>query len=415
MKILLCHNYYQQAGGEDQAFADKRWLLESQGHEVRELTVSNHTIGGMSRLDLAASTLWNRRSYRAVFDAVARYQVDVVDFMNTFPLLSPSAYYAARRAGAAVVQEVQNFRFFCAGAYFMRDGAVCEDCLGKQFAWPAIQHGCYRGSRTATAMVATLQASHRVTRTYQRAVDAFIAMTNFSRDKFIEGGLDAERIFVKPNFVTPDPGLESGSGGYAIFVGRLSPEKGIHTLLSAWQQLATPYPLKIVGDGPLTDLVRAASLDDPNLQWLGRRPLTEVLQLIGGASFLMLPSLWYEGLPKTLLESFAKGTPVIASDLGAMSEVVDNGRNGVRFSPGNAAELAGHAQRLLLERPRLEAMRRAARESYLSLYTPEVNYPQLMSVYSAALRRRHGVAYSADWLPQGMRQPHAEAVGAAKV
>lgn len=390
MKILFVHNYYQQPGGEDQAFADQVWLLERHGHEVLQYTVHNDAVEDMNRLALAGRTLWNPQSYRELRALVQREQVDLMHCMNTFPLISPAAYYAARAAGAAVVQEVQNYRLFCPGAFFMHDGRVCTDCLGKCVPWPAVRHRCYRGSRAATGVVTSLLTAHRLAGSWQRKVDRYIAVTQFSRAKFIEGGLPAERIAVKPNFVHPDPRAGSGQGGYAIFVGRLSPEKGLDTLLSAWQRLPQSYPLKIVGDGPLAERVQAAAADNQAIEWLGRQPLERVCELVGEAACLVFPSLWYEGLPKTILESFAKGTPVVASNLGAMSEVIVDGHNGVHFTPGDADDLATKLTPLLLPggaNGPLSTMRRAARASFEQHYTPEVNYPQLLAIYQAALAR----------------------------
>ncbi|MFA9478264.1 glycosyltransferase family 4 protein [Phycisphaerales bacterium AB-hyl4] len=391
MKILFVHNYYQQPGGEDQAFADQAWLLERHGHDVRQYTVHNDAVDGMNRLALAGRTLWNRQTYRELRALIQRERIELVHCMNTFPLISPAAYYAAHAAGAAVVQEVQNYRLFCPGAFFMRDGRVCTDCLGKRVPWPAVRHRCYRDSRAATGVVATLLTSHRLAGSWQRKVDRYIAVTQFSRHKFMEGGLPADRIAVKPNFVHPDPGPGDGLGGYAIFVGRLSPEKGLETLLSAWEQLPGNYPLKIVGDGPLAERVQAAATRNPAIQWLGRQPLERVCELVGQATCLVFPSLWYEGLPKTILESFAKGTPVVASNLGAMSEVIEDGYNGVHFTPGDASELAAKLMPLLLANDgdhTLRTMRRAARDAFEQHYTPEVNYPQLLAIYEAALARQ---------------------------
>jgi hypothetical protein len=205
VKILLAHNFYQQPGGEDQVFADEGALLESRGHEVLRYTLHNDSIKGEGKLQLAANTIWNRGVYREVRDLVSREKVTVVHFHNTFPQISPAAYHAARAGGAAVVQGVPNYRLMCPDAVFMRDGRVCEDCLGKFFAWPGVLHKCYRGSRAITAVTAAMLTTHKILGTWSKAVDAYLALTHFVRQKLIEGGFPAGKIEVKGNFVNPDP------------------------------------------------------------------------------------------------------------------------------------------------------------------------------------------------------------------
>ena len=383
MRILVCHNFYQQPGGEDQVFADETALLESHGHAVTRYTVHNDAVAGTGRLALLGKTLWNRSVAREIGDVVRRERPEVVHFHNTFPLISPAAYYAARKAGAAVVQTLHNYRLLCPGAMFLRDGAVCESCLGRA-PIPAIVHKCYRGSRAATAATAAMLMSHRMLATYRTRVDAYVALTEFGREKFIAGGLPAEKVVVKPNFVSPDPGAGEGRGGYAVFVGRLAPGKGLETLIEAWTKHSPGVPLKVLGDGPLADLVAA-----PGVERLGRRPMPEVYEAIGNASLLVMPSVWYEGLPKTLIESFAKGTPVVASKLGALAEAVSYGRTGLHFAPGDAADLARHVRRLTSDPATLAAMRRECRLEYETRYTAAQNYRMLSDVYRGALERRH--------------------------
>jgi glycosyltransferase involved in cell wall biosynthesis len=231
-------------------------------------------------------------------------------------------------------------------------------------------------------------AAHHALGTWRHAVDLYIALTPFSRDKFIAGGLPAEKIVVKPHFLDPDPGPGRGTGGYGVFVGRLSPEKGLMTLLEAWKKLAAPVRLKIVGDGPMAGIVQSAASRDSRLEWLGNKPRDEVDALIGEALFLVMPSNWYETFGRVIIEAFAKGTPVLASRLGAMADLVDHGRTGLLFEPGDSAELAANVERLLddpLERVRL---RQAARKEYEEKYTARSNYQMLIDSYEAALARR---------------------------
>jgi glycosyltransferase involved in cell wall biosynthesis len=285
-----------------------------------------------------------------------------------------------------VVQSLHNYRLLCPNALFLRDGHVCEDCLGKTLAWPAIQHGCYRGSRAATGVLAGTLALHRLKGTWIHKVDRYIALTEFAREKLIAGGLPADQIAVKPNFVPSSPSPGNGEGQFALFVGRLSAEKGTQVLLEAWRHLQQAVPLKIVGGGPQADLVRQAAAADRRIEWLGRRTPEGVLELMSQALVLIIPSICYEVCPKSLLESLAVGTPVLASRLGALAELVEDGRTGRHFTPGDPHDLADQLQRMLANRYALEAMRRAAREEFLQKYTAERNYQLLIEIYQSVVR-----------------------------
>ncbi|MEO0770178.1 MAG: glycosyltransferase, partial [Cyanobacteria bacterium J06649_4] len=208
---------------------------------------------------------------------------------------------------------------------------------------------------------------------------------HFARNKFIEGGMPAEKIVVKPNFVNPDPGDTAGNGQYALYVGRLSVEKGLDTLLAAWQQVAQPMKLKIVGDGPLSDYVKQAAKANPNIEWLGRRPMPEVHALMGEAAFLIFPSKWYETFGRVAVEAFAKGTPVVASNIGAIAELIDDKRTGRLFQPGDARDLATKVDWMCTHPAELAEMHQAARSEYKQKYTASVNYVQLMEIYASVL------------------------------
>ncbi len=387
MNVLVAHNFYQVRGGEDQVYQDVADLLESHGHRVTRFAVHNDDLSGRGKLSMAKMTVWNGTIARQVREIVERDKIDVAHFINTFPQISPAAYYAARRGGAAVVQEVQNFRLICPAALFLRDGKVCEDCLGKAVPWPAIKHSCYRESKSASAVVATMLSTHRLLGTYRKSVDAYIASTEFGRAKFVEGGLPADKFYVKPNFVSPDPGAAPGGGRFALFVGRLSKEKGIDVMLRAWEQ-CPDVKLKIVGDGPMAEQVKAAAARLPNIEWLGRLPVGQVMQTMGEAGALIFPSVWYEGLPKTIIESLAKGTPIIASKIGAMIELIDHGRMGLHVPPGDADALAAAVRSLFADPAKLAAMRTAARAEFLAKFTAEANYPRLMTIYENAQANR---------------------------
>ena len=386
MRILLCHNFYCEPGGEDQVFADEGWLMESHGHEVVRYTRHNDEVEQMGRWQAARKTLGNRQTRDEVRRLIRQERPDVLHCHNTFPLISPSIYQAANEAGVPVVQTLHNYRLFCPSASFLRNGRPCEDCLGKLLPWPGIVHACYRGNRAATAVVAAMLAVHHLRGTWVRRVRQFIALSEFSRGKFIEGGLPAAKVAVKANFMRHDPGCGSGAGNYAVFAGRLAPEKGVETLLAAWRRLKRPLPLKIVGDGPLADHVRTAAADS-TVEFLGRRQPGEVVSLLGEAQCLVLPSVCYENCPKTLIEAYSRGTPVVASRLGAMGEMVEHGRTGMLFAAGDAEDLAHTIDGLTADTAALPSMRWAARSCYERRYSCEGNYTALMEIYRRALGR----------------------------
>jgi glycosyltransferase involved in cell wall biosynthesis len=381
MRILLVHNYYQIRGGEDESYEAETRLLRQMGHEVEVYEEKNDRLPAINPIDLAAKTIWSNSSYRSVREKLQGQKYDLLHVQNFFPLISPSVYYAAKAEGIPVVQSLRNYRLLCPNALFFRDGGVCEDCVGQPIPWAGVVHGCYRQSQIASAGVATMLTVHRLLRTWMEMVDTYITLTQFAKDKFVQGGLPADKIAVKPNFVDPDPGMGNGTGGYALYVGRLSVEKGIDTLLAAWEKLSVKMPLKIVGDGPLAEEVMAAAARSPQIEWLGRRPTSEVYDLMGSAMLLIFPSKWYETFGRVAVEAFAKGTPVVGANLGAIAELIETGRTGLLFRPGDADDLAAKIEWAIAHPQQLASMRQQARLEFEAKYTAQPNYHQLMEIY----------------------------------
>lgn len=381
MKILAVHNRYVQAGGEDEVFAAETALLESHGHRVIRHVDDNDRIVDMGRLRLAGRTIWNREAARDLAAVLRRERPDVAHFHNTFPLISPAAYWTAHEAGVPVVQTLHNYRLICANAQLYRNGRACESCVGRALPWPGVVHGCYRHGRAATAVVAGMLGTHRAFGTWSRRVDRYIALTEFARGKFVEGGLPAARIRVKPNFLTDDPGPGTGAGGYVLFVGRLAGEKGIDTLAAAWDRLAGDVRLKVVGQGDLAPVVEALAARDSRVEVLGRRSRAEVNALMQEALVLAVPSRWYEGFPLVVVEALAAGLPVIASDHGGLVEAVRHGETGWRVPPGDPDALAHAVARAAADPAALVPMRRAARADFEARYTADRNYRLLMDIY----------------------------------
>ncbi|MGE3844882.1 MAG: glycosyltransferase [Vicinamibacterales bacterium] len=385
LKVLLCHSYYQQRGGEDESFEAEAALLEARGHDVVRFTRHNDALSQMPALEAARLTFWNSAIHHDLGRTIARERPDVMHCTNTFPLISPSAHYAAAAAGVPVVQSLRNFRLLCPGAFFLRDGHICEDCALKPVAWPGVQHRCYRNSRAATAVVALAMAAQRTMQAWRQPVALYFTPSAFARSRFLAAGFPANRVAVKPNFVAPDPGIGPG-GDAVVFVGRLSAEKGVATLLSAWQRLAEPIPLQVIGEGPLADDVRAAAQTDARIQYLGRRPLTEVLHVLGHARAVVVPSIWYETFGRTVIEAFARGTPVVASRVGSLQELVDHGRTGLLAATGDADDLASSVRWLVQHPDEVGRMRAEARREYETRYTADTNYALLTGLYERARR-----------------------------
>jgi glycosyltransferase involved in cell wall biosynthesis len=387
MRVLHIHNYYQQPGGEEQVFVAEGALLEAHGHRVIRYTLHNNRVTGMTRPALARKTIWNQSTYRDLRALIRKERPQVAHFHNTFPIISPAAYFAAQAEGVPTIQTLHNYRLLCPDALFFRDGRVCEDCLGKAIPWPGILHACYRGSRSSSGAVAAMLTAHRALGTWDRKVDMYITLTEFTRQKFIQGGLPAEKIMVKPNFVYPDPDPGAGRGRYALFVGRLAREKGVDTMLGAWSMIKEKVPLKIVGDGPLGPKVARAAQSFAEVEWLGGQARDQVLKLMKDARILVFPSVWYEGFPTVIAEAYAVGLPVIASNIGNMSSLIYHGRTGLHFRPGDPKDLAVSVKWILAHPATLESMRREARAEYEAKYTAKRNYELLVAIYQALLRR----------------------------
>lgn len=385
MKIVLVHNQYQSPGGEDVVFAQELKLLERAGHQVVLYQRSNQELEQHSfaqRLALPKNIISAGDSKRELARLLVSEKPQLVHIHNTFVMVSPSIYTACQEANIPVIQTLHNYRLLCPAASLFRDGRVCEECIQHNL-WRSVRYGCYRDSRWSTSAVALMLAVHRNQHTWDRKVNTYIALTEFARQKFVEGGLPADRIFVKPNFVHPDPGMRVGSRDYAVYAGRLSPEKGVSTLMAAWERLRDRPKLLIIGDGPerqrLESQVAERGLKD--VSFLGHLTREETIATIGKARCLVVPSECYETFLLAIIEAFACGTPVICSRMGAMEEIVSDRRFGLHFTGGDSADLAAKVEWAWGHPDEMQVMGQQARREYEAKYTAERNYDILESIY----------------------------------
>ncbi len=391
MRILLAHNYYLQSGGEDTVFESDNSLLRSQGHEVVEYIERNTQIASMRQLSVASSTIWSRSSYEKMRSEIERFKPNIVQFYNTFPLISPSAYYACKTFEVPIVQYLFNPRLMCPAASLYRDGHLCTDCIGKLFPWPGVMHGCYHHSRIQTFVVASMLSFHHLLKTWQEVVDIYLSATDFYRNLYTNGGLPSEKIIIKPNYIYADPGrADQSQGEYALFVGRLDLEKGVKTLLDAWKSLK--IPLKIRGSGQLDQFMRDIVFQNNmmNVEFIERLEKDQLIELRSKARFLIWPSEgYYETFGLAAVECFAQGIPVIASRIGVMTEIVEDGKTGLLFNPGDPADLAIKVQWMWDHPEECARMGQNARKEYEEKYTAERNYEMLMKIYSQVLESRN--------------------------
>jgi glycosyltransferase involved in cell wall biosynthesis len=389
MKILFVHNRYQQAGGEDNVVTAEAKLLADQGHDVELWSVDNKDLptGLTGKIKTAMATSYSSSSWAIAREELCHFQPDVVHVHNFFPQISPSIYDACLNEGVPVVQTLHNYRLICPGAMLMRAGKICEQCITGS-PYQAALYGCYRGSKLGSLVVAHMVAKHRQQGTWQHKVNRFIALTDFAKSKFVEAGFPADKISVKANFVH-DPLQETArpnptTPSFALFVGRISEEKGIKTLLKAWSSLDNQALLKVAGAGPLEALLPGKK----NIAALGRQSTEEISRLMQQAAFLVLPSEWYEGFPLVLVEAFAHGLPVLASRLGSMADIIKDGETGLLFEPGNADDLADKMKSLLDNPQQAQQLGDNARRTFLEKYTAEQNYTELMAIYEDARRQK---------------------------
>lgn len=384
-RVLQVHTRYRQAGGEDEVVAAEKRLLEDAGVEVRQVIFDNADLRESESLAgdlrLAASAIWSRSAERRVRAALAAHRPQVMHVHNTFTAASPSVYAASAAQRIPVVQTLHNYRFVCPVATAFRDGHVCTDCVGRSVPWPSVAHACIRGSRPQSLVVAATITIHRARGTFRHGIAAYLALTEFQRQLMIDGGLPAHHIRVVPNFLEPDPGPGSDSRAGLLFVGRLAPEKGIPVLLEAAR--IVPGIVRVAGTGPLIRMAEQADAAG-DVAYLGSLARSSVVEQLRQSIALVLPSVWFEGFPLVVLEAFASGTPVIASRIGSLAEVIEDGRTGLLAEPHDAADLADKIQWALDHQGEMRLMGVNARMRYETQFRGRTHLTALLEAYAWA-------------------------------
>jgi len=391
LKVLLAHCFYRSSApsGEDSVYLSEKELLESNGVDVIPLEKYNDCVNVttfMNKVKTAKNTIWSKSAYDEISQLIKHFKPDVAHFHNTFPQLSPSAYKACYDNGVPVVQTLHNYRNICPGAMLLRNGKSCELCLnGSIFPINSLMHKCYRNSISATAPLALMIANSRLNGAYKNYVTRYIALTEFAKDRFIRGGLESNKIAIKPNFLSIDSEAELVKGNYAVFVGRLSDEKGIRTLLTSWSEV-TNLKLKILGDGHLRSVLEEyAAKSGIDVEFMGFLPQKNVIKIVRKAMIQIIPSECYEGFPMSVLEAFACGTPVIASRLGSLQEIVTDGDTGVLFEAANSSDLAEKINALIKNSEKRMRISFNAKNVFDVKYSNDKNLDILMNIYNVSI------------------------------
>jgi len=392
MKILICHNYYRSSApsGEDAVAENEINLLKEQGHEVLTFTRFNDDLDDSSllkKISIAKNTIWSSPTYTELTKYLTEHKPDIVHFHSIFPQISPSAYKACYDASIPVIHTLHNFRSICPGALLQRDEKVCELCLHGSIL-NSLKYKCYRNSLLATGALTATIIYNRWIGSYTKYVTQYIALTQFSSSRMVMGKIPEKLISIKPNFLPVSPVPGEGSGNYAVYVGRLSIEKGVKTLFDAWSEI--DMKLKVIGDGPLMEELKFLPAEKlKNIEFCGYLDRQSILDIIRNASFQLVPSEWYEGFPMVLLEAFSCGTPVIGSDIGSIGEIVIEGETGMKFKPGDVESLKQTITQLTSNKALLKKMRISSRKAFDDLYSKEISYDILMSIYNKALGRTY--------------------------
>jgi len=394
LEILQVHNYYQQAGGEDKVVQNEKELLEKYGHSVWQFMKHNDCINNFQKkLEVFLTTHYSHKTKREFEQFLKKNRPDIVHVHNFFPLITPSIFDVCSSQKIPVVLTLHNYRIVDPGSLLLHNGKVDERSLTGS-AYDCVWDGVYRGSVLQTAVVAHMIEYHRKRKTWDTKVNRLIALSDFAKSKFIEGGIAENQLTIKPNFVNDYSNEISDSlpvshipSDYYVFVGRISSEKGIEMLVETWVEAKIPTPLYIIGEGPLMDKLKQKAHENNKVVWLGFQPKETTLQYIRKAKAMVFPSICYENFPMTILEAFCLGKPVIVSDRGSHAGIVKDQVTGIHFKVGNKEDLADKMMGIEQHPGILSHLEHNARKEYLEKYTPEKNYEILMNIYQNSIKQ----------------------------
>jgi glycosyltransferase involved in cell wall biosynthesis len=390
MKILLVHSAYQQFGGEDSVVKAETELLKQHGDEVRLYSRHNDEIkqfGLVQKALFFPQSIYSWKTSGELEEVVREFTPDVAFIHNVYPLISPAAYHKLHALGVPTVQVLHNFRPFCPNGFYYTQGQICEACKEGNYL-NAVSKRCYRDSRVLSGLYAATLGFNRMAGMVNK-ISGFICLTEFFRIKMREAGVPDAKLFVRPNFVEAPPlNGQKAANDYALFMGRLSPEKGLRTLLRAFEQLPQ-FKLKILGTGPmeqeLRDYIAQKSLR--NVEFLGFKSGAEKLEILNNALCLVLPSEWYENFPVTVLEAFMASKPVIASRMGGLPYIVEEGKSGLLFEAGKPEELARKIRQFVDHPDKAARMGACGRALSETKYGPQQAYNNLMKIFSQVQSR----------------------------
>jgi glycosyltransferase involved in cell wall biosynthesis len=379
--VLIVHSRYLSgpASGENSVVEDEARLLADGGHRVEVWQPRPGRVTGLGLARTGIDAIWSREAVTRVRGMLREGRPQIVHFHNLFPTISPAVLRLAAEEGAVPVMTLHNYRLMCLPGTFLRDGRICEDCIGRR-PWPGIVHRCYRNSLPGSAALALSLSVHGAIRSFDR-VALYLPVSEFVRGKYVEAGFPSERFRVKPNFAWPTARRDA-AGDHFLFVGRLSPEKGIQTLIEAWRDI--PAKLIIVGDGPDAERLRGAA--PPNVEFTGAVARERVADFLRGSRALLLPSLWYEAQPRVIPEAYSAGVPVVASRIGGLPDLVAEGRSGFLVSPRDPAAWADIVGRLLDDAVS-KRLGEGAYDAWKERYSPERGLENLVNSYRDALSR----------------------------
>jgi glycosyltransferase involved in cell wall biosynthesis len=384
LRILVLHSSYLSGAvsGENRVVEDEIRLLRERGHDVVAWTPSpTGGKGGWVSVQQGIQAVWSAEAGRELRGFIGKLRPHVIHAHNLFPMLSPAIIRAANRESVPFVLTLHNYRLMCLPATFFRNGRPCEDCLGR-VPWPGVVHRCFRGA-AGSATLASSITLHRTLGTFE-GITLFLAVSRFMLEKHVQAGISPQRIVHKPNFAWPTA-RRSGSGRHFLYLGRLSREKGVRTLARAWRSVDAP--LVVAGDGELRPELERTS--PSTVEFLGPVDHAKALDLVKSARALILPSLWYEGAPRSIAEAYAAGVPVIASRIGSIPEFVEDGRSGCLVSPGDSGSLA-EAAGALRDDDRCAELGEGAHGLWRERFTPERGVLELESAYETAIARGPG-------------------------